>query len=157
MFLSFDLNANEPYIFSKKSRDITDVTVAEALIASTAVPGYYPPLKMREYELADGMLACKNPARYAYNYSMLIYPNDPVYMISLGTGFKADEKDHWVEKEAQDTHEFMTNIAEIDRHFSYLRLQPELFKSNTDIADTSENNIRSLVDETLDYIKDNSD
>lgn len=154
MFLSFDLRSNEPYIFSKKSSDISEVTVAEALIASTAVPGYYPPIKMRQYELADGMLACKNPSRYAYNYAKLIYPNEKVLMISLGTGFKKSEKDSWIEDEVNKTHEFMTNICQIDRDFYYLRLQPELKRANTDIDDTSPENLKALVDDTLEYLQD---
>jgi len=154
MFLSYDLNANEPYIFSKKSSDISEVTVAEALIASTAVPGYYPPIKMRQYELADGMLACKNPSRYAYNYAKLIYPNETVLMVSLGTGFKKNEKNDWIEDEVNKTHEFLTNISQIDRDFYYLRLQPELIRANSDIDDTSPENLKALVDDTLEYLQD---
>lgn len=154
MFLAYDLISNEPYIFSKKSSDISEVTVAEALIASTAIPGYYPPIKMRQYELADGMLACKNPSRYAYNYSKLIYPNETVLMISLGTGFKKNEKNDWIEDEVNKTHEFLTNISQIDRDFYYLRLQPELHRANTDIDDTSPENLKALVDDTLEYLKD---
>jgi len=153
MFLSYDLNANEPYIFSKKSSDISEVTVAEALIASTAVPGYYPPIKMRQYELADGMLACKNPSRYAYNYSKLIYPNEKVLMISLGTGFKKNDKNDWIEDEVNKTHEFLTNISQIDRDFYYLRLQPELKRANSNIDDTSADNLKDLVDDTLEYLQ----
>jgi patatin-like phospholipase/acyl hydrolase len=154
MFLSFDLKSNEPYIFSKKSSDISEVTLAEALMASTAVPGYYPPLNMRHYELADGMLACKNPSRYAYNYSKLIYPNETVLMVSIGTGFKKNDRDSWIEDEVNKTHEFMTNIAQIDRDFYYLRLQPELKRASTEIDDTSPQNLKALVDDTLDYLQD---
>lgn len=154
MFLSYDLNSNEPYIFSKKSSDTTEVTVAEALIASTAVPGYYPPIKMRQYELADGMLACKNPSKYAYNYAKLIYPNETVLMVSLGTGYKKNEKNDWIEDEVNKTHEFMTNISQIDRDFYYLRLQPELKRANSNIDDTSADNLKALVDDTLEYLQD---
>lgn len=154
MFLSFDLKSNEPYIFSKKSSDISEVTLAEALMASTAVPGYYPPIKMRQYELADGMLACKNPSRYAYNYAKLIYPNETVLLVSIGTGFKKNERDSWIEDEVNKTHEFMTNIAQIDRDFYYLRLQPELKRANMEIDDTSPENLKALVDDTLDYLQD---
>lgn len=152
MFLSFDLKSNQPYIFSKKSSDIGEVTLAEALIASTAIPGYYPSIKMRQYELADGMLACKNPAKYAYNYAKLIYPKETVLMVSIGTGFKKNEND-WIESEVKKTHEFMTNISQIDKDFYYIRLQPELIKSNSSIDDTSEKNIKGLVDDTINYIQ----
>jgi len=153
MFLSYDLISHKPYIFSKKSSDTYEITLAEALIASTAVPGYYPPIRMRQYELADGMLACKNPARFAYNYSKLIYPNEKVLMISLGTGFKKDEKKGWIEDEVNKTHEFMSNIAQIDRDFYYLRLQPELKRASSEIDDTSGKNLRALLDDTLDFLQ----
>lgn len=152
MFLSFDLVENEPYLFSKKSSNIGEVTVAEALIASTAVPGYYPPIKMRQYELADGMLACKNPGKFAYNYSKLCFPGETVLMISLGTGFKKDERKDWVEDEVCKAHEYLQNISQIDRDFYYLRLQPELKRASSDIDDTSQDNLKALVDDTLEYI-----
>lgn len=152
MFLSFDLVENEPYIFSKHSSDLGEVTVAEAMIASTAVPGYYPPIKMRQYELADGMLACKNPAKFAYNYAKLCYPGETIMMISLGTGFKENEPKDWVEDEVCKTDEFLTNISQIDRDFYYLRLQPELKRASSDIDDTSPENLKALVDDTLEFI-----
>jgi patatin-like phospholipase/acyl hydrolase len=152
MFLSYDLISNEPYLFSKKSSDISEITLAESLIASTAVPGYYPPIKMRHYELADGMLACKNPGKFAYNYAKLCFPGETVLMISLGTGYKKDERKDWVEEDVCCAHEYLHNISEIDRDFYYLRLQPELKRASSDIDDTSQKNMTALVDDTLDYI-----
>jgi len=152
MFLSFDLIENQPYIFSKHSSDISEVTVSEALIASTAVPGYYPPIKMRQYELADGMLACKNPSQFAYNYSKLRYPDETVLMVSLGTGFKKNERSNLFEEEVRKTNEFLTNISQVDRDFYYIRLQPELRTASSDIDDTSPENLKALVDDTLYYL-----
>jgi patatin-like phospholipase/acyl hydrolase len=152
MFLSYDLVENEPYLFSKKSSDIVEVSVAEALMASTAIPGYYPPIKMRQYELADGMLACKNPGKFAYNYAKLSFPGENVLMVSLGTGFKKEDKKDWIETDVCNAHEYLTNICQIDRNFYYLRLQPELKRASSDIDDTSEENMKALVDDTLEYI-----
>ena len=152
MFLSFDLVENEPYLFTKNSSDIAEVSVAEALIASTAVPGYYPPIKMRQYELADGMLACKNPGKYAYNYAKLCYPGETVLMISLGSGYRIEDRNDWVEDEVCRAHEYLSNISQVDRDFYYLRLQPELKRASSDIDDTSEENLKALVDDTLDFI-----
>ncbi len=153
LFLSYDLNSNQPYIFSKKSSDIAEITVAEALIASTAIPGYFPPIKMRQYELADGMLASKNPSKFAYNYAKLIYPNDTVLMVSLGTGYKKGEKTDWIDDEVNYTHEYMTNISQIDKDFYYIRIQPELKTASSAIDDTSRENLRALVDDTLEYLR----
>ena len=152
MFLSFDLVENEPYLFTKNSSDIAEVSVAEALIASTAVPGYYPPIKMRQYELADGMLACKNPGKYAYNYAKLCYPGETVLMISLGSGYRIEDRNDWVEDEVCRAHEYLSNISQVDRDFYYLRLQPELKRASSDIDDTSEENLKALLYDTLDFI-----
>lgn len=152
MFLSFDLRSNQPYLFSKKSSHIQELTVAEALIAGTAVPGFYPPIKMRNYELADGMLAGKNPSKFAYNYAKLIYPNQKVLMVSLGTGYKPNEKLDWIEEDVNTTHEYLTNISEIDKDFFYIRLQPELKLASSAIDDTSQENLNNLVEDTLDYL-----
>jgi hypothetical protein len=73
-------------------------------------------------------------------------------MISLGTGFKKDERKDWVEDEVCKVHEYLQNISQIDRDFYYLRLQPELKRASSDIDDTSEENLKALVDDTLDYI-----
>ena len=109
---------------------------------------------MRQYELADGMLACKNPSQYAYNYCKLIYPNETVLMVSLGTGFKKNERNDWIEDEVNKTHEFLTNISQIDRDFYYLRLQPELKRASTSIDNTNPENLKALVDDTLEYLQD---
>lgn len=152
MFLSFDLASNQPYIFSKHSSDLNEVSVAEALMASTAVPGYYPPIKMRQYELADGMLACKNPSKFAYNYARILFPKERIIFISLGTGMKETEQQDWIEQDVAKTHEYLKHLNRFDKDFYYIRLQPELKKSSSEIDDTTPENIKALVDDTINYL-----
>lgn len=152
MFLSFDLASNQPYIFSKHSSELNEVSVAEALMASTAVPGYYPPIKMRQYELADGMLACKNPSKFAYNYARILFPKERIIFISLGTGMKETEQQNWIEQDVAKTHDYLKNLNRFDKDFYYIRLQPELKKSSSEIDDTTPENIKALVDDTINYL-----
>jgi hypothetical protein len=107
---------------------------------------------MRQYELADGMLACKNPAKFAYNYARILFPKERIIFISLGTGMKQEEQSDWIEQDVTKTHEYLKNLNRFDNDFYYIRLQPELKTATSEIDDTSPENIKALVDDTIYYL-----
>lgn len=152
LFLSYDLVENRPYLFRKEEIAQGNTNLSEAMMACSAVPGYFPPIKYGERELADGMLAAKNPSLYAYEYARSLYPNDKILLISLGTGRCTTKKPDWIDEEVNFTEEKLKQQSLLDSNLYYIRLQPDLLLANDSIDDTSDENIEGLVHDSINYL-----
>ena len=64
------------------------IPLVEAIMASSAAPTYFDPVRIDEYLLADGGLWGNNPSFIAYTEAIgkLAVPRDEVRIFSLGTG-----------------------------------------------------------------------
>jgi len=85
---TYDLQKAEPYIISSLNPQHSDVTLAEAVLGTTCVPGFFPPSKSiindREVALVDGSVFAVDPSLSGY---VEAYDGDEeVLLISLGTG-----------------------------------------------------------------------
>ena len=152
LFLSYDLVSNSPYTFSNTNFSQLDTDLAEAMMACSAVPGYFPPVKYADKELADGMLTAKNPSLYAYEHARKLFPNDKLLLISLGTGKCTDKKLDWIDQEVCNTEAKLKQQSLIDPDLYYIRLQPDLLIANDSIDDTSDENISGLVYDAVNYL-----
>jgi len=152
LFLSYDLIENKPYLFKKEETSQSNTFLSEAMMACSAVPGYFPPIKYGDKELADGMLTAKNPAYYAYEYARTLYPNDKLLLVSLGTGKCTKTKPDWIDEEVTYTENRLKQQSLIDSNLYYIRLQPDLILANDSIDDTSEENIEGLVHDSVNYL-----
>ncbi len=65
-----------------------DIPLVSAIMASCAAPGYFDPVQVHEYLLADGGLWANNPSLVAYTeaISKLAKPAAEVRILSIGTG-----------------------------------------------------------------------
>jgi patatin-like phospholipase/acyl hydrolase len=65
-----------------------DISLVDAVMASSAAPGYFDPVKVNEYLLADGGLWANNPSIVAYTEAIgkLGVPQQDVRILSIGTG-----------------------------------------------------------------------
>ena len=152
LFVSYDLNSEQQFIFTDTIDRFRSLSLSKMMTACSAYPGVFPPLKIENYMLADGMLSTKNPALLSYEYARVFYPDDPIILISLGTGINNPALMDFNEIEVLKTHEHLENIAKDDDRLIYFRFQPELLKANEDVEDASPENMLNLLDDTDDYL-----
>ncbi len=65
-----------------------DIRLVDGILASCAAPGYFDPVRVKEYLLADGGLWGNNPSLIAYTEAIgkLGIKNTDVRILSIGTG-----------------------------------------------------------------------
>jgi patatin-like phospholipase/acyl hydrolase len=155
LFVSYDLKSESQYLFTDTADRFRDLPLSKMMIACSAYPGIYPPLTLGELELADGIVAAKNPSELAYNYAKLFFPDDPIILLSLGTGQNDLDGMDLIDKEMEQVHLRMERIQQSDNKLLYFRLQPPL-KNKVDIdSEITDEGIRHLIEETEEYMKTN--
>lgn len=155
LFASFDLNSNTPFIFTDRMNSYRNVPLSKVMMACSAIPGFLPPVKFGNLELADGILTAKNPSKLALEYARLFYPEDPIILISLGTGNLPDTHNDTIEKEMNRTHLELEDEAQRNDKLIYFRMQPELTSATPDMDDTRPENIAALIEDATRYIDAN--
>lgn len=156
LFVSYDLRSESQYLFTDTADRFRDLAMSKVLIACSAYPGLFPPLELGNLLLADGIVAAKNPTELAYNYARLFYPNDPLIVLSLGTGQNAYSEMDFIDKEMELVHQRMLNLKQIDSNLIYFRLQPELsddFHADSEISDEM---VDKLIVDTERYLLQSS-
>ncbi|SFT45569.1 Patatin-like phospholipase [Lishizhenia tianjinensis] len=156
LFVSYDMNADSPFIFTDRMDMYRNLSLSKIMMACSAVPGYFPPVQLGDKQLADGILTAKNPSKLAYEYAKMYYPNDPIVVISLGTGELPKEKHDMIELEMQRVHLEMEDYARKDRNLLYFRLQPDLRKANHLMDDTGDENLENLMHDANTFIEENN-
>jgi len=152
MFFSYDLNEDEPYFFNDSMSHLNEMPLAKMMSACCAFPGVFPPLKMGHRLLADGILATKNPAKMAYDYARMFYPEDPIILISLGTGVEESLIKDVYELESNKTNDALEALTDQDKNLIYFRFQPNIITASNDLSDASRENAKKLLDDTNSYI-----
>jgi patatin-like phospholipase/acyl hydrolase len=155
LFVSYDLNSDSQYLFTDTADRFRSLPLSKIMIACSAFPGIYPPLSLGNLLLADGIVAAKNPSELAYNYAKMFYPNDPIILISLGTGQSEFNEMDIIDKEMEIIHRNLTNLSKEDSRLLYYRFQPTLIDPPSSESDTTKENIDSLLRDTEEYIKQN--
>lgn len=155
LYVSYDLNADEQFLFTDTADRFRTLPLSKVMIACSAFPGVYPPLELGELLLADGIVAAKNPSELAYNYARLFYPNDPIILLSVGTGQSEFIEMDVIEREMEAVHRNMERNAQLDRNLIYFRLQPTLNNPPNSDGDYSHENTKSLLADTDEFIKNN--
>jgi len=155
LFVSYDLNSDSQYLFTDTADRFRSLPLSKIMIACSAFPGIYPPLSLGNLLLADGIVAAKNPSELAYNYAKMFYPNDPIILISLGTGQSEFNEMDIIDKEMEIIQRNLTNLSKEDSRLLYYRFQPTLIDPPSSESDTTKENIDSLLRDTEEYIKQN--
>ncbi|MFA7274029.1 MAG: patatin-like phospholipase family protein [Crocinitomicaceae bacterium] len=155
LFVSYDLNSDSQYLFTDTADRFRSLPLSKIMIACSAFPGVYPPLSLGNLLLADGIVAAKNPSELAYNYAKMFYPNDPIILISIGTGQSEFNEMDIIDKEMEVVHKNLTQISKEDSNLLYYRFQPILNDPPDSEGDTTEQNINSLLRDTENYIESN--
>lgn len=152
LFVSYDLKSDSTYLFTDTADRYRDLPLSKMMIACSAYPGVFPPLQLGNLLLADGMVAAKNPTELAYNYAKMFYPDDPIIVLSLGTGVCQDGRMDLIDAEMEAVHKKMDELKFEDKNLIYFRLQPSLSKYVSQDADITDVNIHELIEDTDKYL-----
>lgn len=153
-FVSYDINQNEPFIFVNNSERLRDISLAKALSACSAIPGYFAPIEISNHKLVDGIETNKNPSYLAYKNARMVYPDDVLVMWSFGTGQLTGENYDAIEKRVDETHNEMLDLSKSDKHFIYHRFQPDLKTADQAMDNATPENIQRLMDDAEFFLKD---
>lgn len=153
-FVSYDDHKKEPFIFVNHSERLREVSLAKALAACSAIPGYFAPVEIDNHILVDGIETNKNPSKVAYDNARCLYPDDVLVMWSFGTGQMTNDYYDDIEKRVDRTHSNMLTAAKEDRDFIYHRFQPALRTADQAMDNASPENIQRLMDDAEFFLKD---
>jgi patatin-like phospholipase/acyl hydrolase len=128
LFVSYDLDKDEPFLFTDSQHHIQQISVAKMMQACCAMPGFLEAVLIGNKRLADGALTTKNPSKLAFQYARVFYPDDPIVLISIGTG--KSQAASIEELQAEEQHDTLVELAKKDSKLVYFRFNPEL--ENTD-------------------------
>lgn len=152
LFVSYDLNSDSQYLFTDTADRFRDLPLSKVMNACSAFPGVYPPLELGNLLLADGIVSAKNPTELAYNYTKLFYPNDPIIVLSLGTGQSELNGMDIIDSEMERVHRRMLTLKSEDRNLLYFRMQPTLNNPPETDGTITPENIQALLLDTETFI-----
>ncbi len=163
----YSLLSRETKVYKNFGKDGNEFSLSDVLMMSSAAPTYFNPHNCFSkngvpYEGVDGGIFANHPGLIAYHEAKQLFPNDKIFMISLGTGTHHSYSDvdqsrnrgliYWggyfpdmsIEASSFLSNKFLTELAANDPNFEYIRLQPSLEKSCMITDGTSIEHIRKL-------------
>ena len=171
MVTSYDIEARKTVFLKSWHADHSELLCAEASRATSAAPTYFEPVNLQWAEqsrtLIDGGVFINSPAVSAYAEARKLFPDEPIAMLSLGTGeltrpIPYDEARTWGSalwvmslldcmfdgaSKAAD-HQMRLFLGD-----QYLRLQTQLHYASDDMDDASRGNIRNLKQTATELIE----
>ena len=171
MVTSYDIEHRKTVFIKSWHSDHSELLCAEASRATSAAPTYFEPVNLEWAEqsrtLIDGGVFINSPAVSAYAEARKLFPDEPIAMLSLGTGeltrsIPYDEARTWGSalwvmslldcmfdgaSKAAD-HQMRLFLGD-----HYLRLQTQLHYASDDMDDASRGNIRNLKQTAREMIK----
>ena len=162
MVTSYDIRNRRTVFLKSWHNEHAGLKCSQAARATSAAPTYFEPSTLEWAEeqrtLVDGGVFMNSPSVSAYAEALKLFPNEPIAMLSLGTGeltrsIPYEEARTWgsalwvmslldcmfdgVSKAAD--HQMQSFLGE-----QYLRLQTPLNYASDDMDDASKGNIRNL-------------
>jgi len=175
MVTSYDIERRKTIFLKSWHQDHSELLCAEASRATSAAPTYFEPVKLQWAEqsrtLIDGGVFINSPAVSAYAEACKLFPDEPIAMLSLGTGeltrpIPYNNANTWGSalwimslldcmldgaSQAAD-HQMRLFLGDY-----YLRLQIQLHHASDDMDDASRGNIRNLKQAATDLIEREED
>ena len=175
MVTSYDIQNRRTVFMKSWHPDHSALLCSEAARATSAAPTYFEPANLQwadeKRTLIDGGVYMNSPAVSAYAEARKLFPDEPIAMLSLGTGeltrpIPYEEARTWgsalwvmslldcmfdgVSKAAD--HQMRLFLEE-----RYLRLQTPLYYASDDMDDASKGNIRNLKQTARELIRRESE
>ena len=164
--LTYDIESRTPRILSSYASP--EISVKNAVIASSAAPIYYPTYQIEDGSwLIDGGIVANNPCLIAYSEAKKLFPNYRIKVLSIGTGINRKKisgprSAKWgalswmrhdilgVMLESSMYHEIITDLIGND----YLRINSPLGRVNRRMDDNSKSNLERVNDMGLSWWND---
>ena len=164
--LTYDIELRMPRILSSYASP--EISVKNAVIASSAAPIYYPTYQIEDGSwLIDGGIVANNPCLIAYSEAKKLFPNYRIKVLSIGTGINRKKisgprSAKWgalswmrhdilgVMLESSMYHEIITDLIGND----YLRINSPLGRVNRRMDDNSKSNLERVNDMGLSWWND---
>ena len=90
MITAYDIEKRKPVFFKSWRDKYKDVEVRHIARATSAAPAYFEPalttIQGEQRPLVDGAVFVNNPAVSAYAEALRLFPNEPIKVLSIGTG-----------------------------------------------------------------------
>lgn len=153
LFVSYDLNSDSQFLFTDVLNRFRHISLSKMMQGCSALPGFFPPIKLGNMLLMDGSIAAKNPSILAYEYTKKLYPDDPIVLISLGTGKRKEDHLDIFEKEILLTDDDLYFSAKKQENLIYFRFQPTIQSASPDLDDNSRENIVNIISDADRYIE----
>ena len=171
MVTSYDIQNRRTVFFKSWHADHGAILCGDAARATSAAPTYFEPTTLAWAEesatLVDGGIFMNSPSVSAYAEARKLFPNEPIAMLSLGTGELTRSIPY---EEARTWGSALWVMSLLDCMFDgaskaadhqmrlflgdqYLRLQTPLNYASDDMDDASRGNIRNLKQTARELIK----
>ncbi|MDA8554995.1 patatin-like phospholipase family protein [Luminiphilus sp.] len=175
MVTSYDIQHRRTVFMKSWHADHTALLCSEAARATSAAPTYFEPANLHWADenrtLIDGGVYMNSPAVSAYAEARKLFPEEPIAMLSLGTGELTRpipyEEAHtwgsalWVMSLLDCMFDGAAKAADHQMRLflggQYLRLQTPLHYASDDMDDASRGNIRNLKQTARELIKREAD
>lgn len=124
-----------------------NIPLSEALKASCAVPGLFPPVIIGDRRYIDGYVSAKNPTKLALQKA----PKDLDLVLSFGTGklSMVDEVENYV----QEVHQYSFEVLNA-REVPYFRFDPEIKVASEAMDNNSPKNIFNLKQDAYTFLSE---
>jgi predicted acylesterase/phospholipase RssA len=90
---TWNMSTFSPVVFKSYDEADADVLVADVADATSAAPIYFPAVEINEQYYLDGGVAANNPIFVAYTEGRKLWPHNPLYILSIGTGLEPREQE----------------------------------------------------------------
>lgn len=164
LITTYDIENRTPFLIKSYNDDCKSILLKEAARATTAAPTYFEPAllshKEKTLKLIDGGVYCNNPSLLAYTEAKKLWPNEDIFLLSLGTGELIRPIDY---KKARDwgtigwirplIDSILDGVSDITHYelqellgtWNYLRLQTKLTFASDDMDNADPENIKNLT------------
>lgn len=171
MVTSYDIQHRRTVFIKSWHDDHSHLLCADAARATSAAPTYFEPANLHWAEqsrtLIDGGVFINSPAVSAYAEARKLFPDEPIAMLSLGTGELTRPIPYaeartwgsalWVMSLLDCMFDGASKAADHQMRLflgdEYLRLQTQLHYASDDMDDASRGNIRNLKQTARELIK----
>lgn len=154
-FVSYDIQEDKPFIFSRKNHEVDELSLETALQACSSIPGLFSPVLVGNHQLIDGFLFAKNPTNLAYQYAKENLKSQKLTVLSFGTGKLNGDMYDDIEKKGEEVHQLMLQETLRNKKLNYFRFQPDILTANPQMDAAEPKNILALIEDGRKYIEDN--
>lgn len=155
-FVSYDKTTNLPFVFGRNKRGLSSVALSTALAACSAVPGYFPSVKIDDFELIDGIMAAKNPSQIALQHAETYFPEQAYLLLSFGTGKLVGNMYDDIERKVDEVDSLLLKKAQEDDNLIYYRFQPDIISAEPQMDNATPKNIAALIEDGIRFINENT-